>query len=290
MQGELVEMEMERRQCANPKCKNMWASTVKDPMIFCSTFCITDEEKKKKLARQEITGSFRHLIQKPKSLGESSIGKTAPKGKETLRVESGLMGRGGVSKESLERKNPRGRPEGWRKDGPNETLKEKNVISGQWEQTPNTEKKLESKAVETITPIKKLEVSKKLSGEEKTQSEPENSGTSGTTETERSKMKKSANGEEGETLPTALNPLSTRLEEERKGSMKQLNDAGEHLLNLAKSLAAPTKVDEEGGVIQRAASHNIEVAVQCLTEFRNVMKIKLEYLKFGKEILEDKSP
>jgi hypothetical protein len=79
--------------------------------------------------------------------------------------------------------------------------------------------------------------------------------------------------------------LSSSLKRERLSSMKLLDDTALHLRDLALQMAE-IKKDDEGNIIQRAQAHNVQTAVMCLTELRNVMKTKLEFLRLGKELME----
>lgn len=98
---------------------------------------------------------------------------------------------------------------------------------------------------------------------------------------------KSLKNADGETIPfTESNRLLTLLNEENKGSIQQLNHCAEQLISYAEQLAAPrTKDDIENGVIRSAPSHNIIEAAKCLEMARNAFKTKLDFLKFGKDLL-----
>ena len=82
--------------------------------------------------------------------------------------------------------------------------------------------------------------------------------------------------------------LSEKLNEERSTSMSQLNDASLYLINLAKGLVKP-RTDDIGDAVQIAPTHNVEVAIKCLSEFRCVTNTKIEMMKLGKELIEMKS-
>lgn len=80
----------------------------------------------------------------------------------------------------------------------------------------------------------------------------------------------------------------TLLKEENSGSIKLLDDSARQLIGYANQLATPkTKCDETGEILQRGPSHAIMDAVKCLEASRNAMKTKLDYLKFGRELLNE---
>lgn len=95
--------------------------------------------------------------------------------------------------------------------------------------------------------------------------------------------------EEGEMIrPLDSSQILIRLKEENSGSIQLLDDSAKQLHSYAKLLATPPRVDEETGeVIQRAPDHKVLEAVKCLDACRNMMKVKLDYLKFGKALIEE---
>lgn len=85
-----------------------------------------------------------------------------------------------------------------------------------------------------------------------------------TSEISKSSMLKQQTSTEKTTLPPLLPTLFENLKEERSTAIEQLNYVGQCLLN--------------------EASEKPQEAIKALTEFRNVMKVKLEYMKFGVEL------
>lgn len=77
-----------------------------------------------------------------------------------------------------------------------------------------------------------------------------------------------------ETPQSGSKNLSTVLETERLSSMTLLNDSAKSLMDLAK--------DHLGG--ENSIKKDPALAIRALGELRNVMKTKLDYLKFGNEI------
>lgn len=64
---------------------------------------------------------------------------------------------------------------------------------------------------------------------------------------------------------TKYQTLLSNLNQERSNSIQRLDDAGESLLSIA--------VDDPS------------VAIRAISEFRNIMKTKLEYMKYGSELI-----
>jgi hypothetical protein len=91
----------------------------------------------------------------------------------------------------------------------------------------------------------------------------------------------------GETQPSVSKELSMTLRMEQLSSVKLLDKSARQLTEYAEQLAGPQKVDEEGEVIQRAPTRQIMDAVKCLDASRNMMKTKLEYLRFGVSLAKD---
>lgn len=85
-----------------------------------------------------------------------------------------------------------------------------------------------------------------------------------TSEINKSSIKGQQKDEEMRTLPPLLPTLYDNLREERSTAIQQLNYVGECLLN--------------------EASEKPQEAIKALTEFRNVMKVKLDYMRFGVEL------
>lgn len=102
--------------------------------------------------------------------------------------------------------------------------------------------------------------------------------------TETTNSEKSLNAGTSTTPQSDSKELSTLLREERSGSISLLQDTSEHLIDLAHSIAH-ANYDEDGEIIKRAANQEVEVALKCFEQARLTMKTKLEYLKFGKDLL-----
>ena len=106
------------------------------------------------------------------------------------------------------------------------------------------------------------------------------------TENETPEDQTNSEGEEIQLLD--CQQLSKPLSEEKLVSVNLLNDSTKHLIMLAKSATSLMRVDDETGeVLIRPAAQDIDVAIKALSEARNIMKIKLDYLKFGKELITD---
>ena len=68
---------------------------------------------------------------------------------------------------------------------------------------------------------------------------------------------------------------------ERKSSVKFLNESAEHLLNLAESLADSSQEKPN----QKPSQYQVEMQVKCLLGANDIMKTKLDYIKFGRELI-----
>lgn len=91
------------------------------------------------------------------------------------------------------------------------------------------------------------------------------------------------------TQPLVLPPLSEQLKREQSNSIQLLNDTSKHLMLLAKQSAQPKVAMDTGEILIKAHSHDVDTAIRCLAELRNVMKTKLDYLRFSNELVNGKA-
>lgn len=79
--------------------------------------------------------------------------------------------------------------------------------------------------------------------------------------------------------------LSGVLKRERSSSVQELNKSSKLLVGLAKNLLQG-KIDEETGeVIIKPNINEIDSALRLLEGARNIQKTKLDFLKFGKDLI-----
>ncbi len=257
-------------KCACSKCTSVFTVTVKDAEsgkdLFCSSSCSDITKIKNQKLRNKndrvIKGSRSNLCQN--------------------KVTDELMGlRGSIARGEVifllpgERQTAR---------GINRSGKTKSTLEGEkiGQSLPKKKNSSEDES-ENTTSEKKPE---KINTERKIVSTSTECKGSGMQETKKNNETK-LTSEGGElTQQSDSSRQSLILHQEKSSSLKLLNDSAEHLQDLAKSLAKPRKTDENGEVIQRCPTHEIEVAIRCLTEARNIMKTKLDFLKFGKDLID----
>jgi len=229
-----------------PWCKTIFhQDALETPKIYCNPKC--QREKQCRL------GMIKRIVKKhdtKKDMNAQCTGKNASKENESTTQKTKMK--------SLEKK---------------ELITQNQETKGTDQfKIKNTEKK-----------IKKKSENENRNITQKIENEPIKTKGNGMQETENENSKKSKN-DEGEMIPQSdCTQLPIVLERERSSSIQLLNDSSQHLMKLAKSLANP-RTDEEGGIIQHAPAHNVDTSIKCLSELRNIMKTKLEYLKFANDI------
>lgn len=92
-----------------------------------------------------------------------------------------------------------------------------------------------------------------------------------------------ADGEE--ILPLDSNQVLRHLREESSATLNCLNASTEQLMSYATQISNP-RTDYNGEVIKNQTVDNMMNAVKCLEAARNNMKTKLEYLKYGKSLVD----
>lgn len=148
-----------------------------------------------------------------------------------------------------------------------------NLREKKMKESENTTKKIESSAIK-----------EEVNGERKIESENVSNKGNGMPEIKKENSQKSLSADVITTPQLDSSRLLTVLNEERLGSIRQLNNINDQLIGYAKSLAKPATIADDGEVIKRSSTPDLELAIKCLTESRNVMKTKLDYMKFGKEL------
>lgn len=105
--------------------------------------------------------------------------------------------------------------------------------------------------------------------------------------TENGSLEKSEIEETEETQLVGYSEYSESLQGEKESSLELLNNSAKHLIDLSKSISSASIVDQvSGDVIRKCSAHEIDVAIKALEGARQIMKTKLEFLKFGKEIID----
>lgn len=267
--------ELEARPCANPKCAQVFKVLKTDTKsLFHSEFCRELHEKKSDF-KSKFSPSDRRLEQFKKQKEELCQNMET----SVVTVEYGTAAGERRSKSLLENLRPRVRNQV-------ENIALKIMREKELPDYPIQSEGKESGSIveSTITPTKRPEIKSAMNGESTTKNVNFKPKETIMQETEKTKNERSLKTDSEETHSSVSNHLSMALEEERSGSIQYLNTAGKHLLDLAEGLVAPTRRDEDGEAVQRAPSQNIDMGIKALSEFRNMMKTKLDFMKFGKEL------
>lgn len=167
----------------------------------------------------------------------------------------------------------------------NETVNEEdqmNIDNENGKPIENTTKKIEIESMpekeSAITQIQSQRIRDDENGVEEIESDRTPLSENIMSETKKSSGEKSMSQGEGVIQPADSNPYSIALKEENSSSVKLLDDSSRLLINLAKA-----NLDKE--MNKAAVLQNTDIAVKCLSEARNLMKTKLEFMKFGNELL-----
>lgn len=264
-------MELEERVCEANKCRSKFKVLPDDDQAFCSVFCRTNHKGDWKEARsRQMEGLRRSLCQNQETLDRTGRYGTQAHG---------------------EAKNPlrRGRPEG--ESTTKKTAKRKeNEKKKNLERAQSIEKRSEQKeGRDTIgTQQKRTSAEQKTSA--KTGKKKMRDNENGIEKTEKSNGKKNELAESKEIQHTDSQALSTVLKEEKSSSIQLLDDSANQLMNLAESVSAPrTKDTETGEITRRATDNEILMATKCFENVNQILKTKLDYLKFGNELRKSES-
>ena len=148
--------------------------------------------------------------------------------------------------------------------------------------TNEIEKEYDESNESTTLQIKKDTTRNLDDGEKLTKIEKMKISASSMPEIEMSNERRLMPIEEKEIQPSDSTLLSRELKKEKSSSLMLLNNSTNQLVELANQLTQKKK--NEKGEELLTPTHNIEIAVKCLTEARNTMKAKLDYLKLANEI------
>lgn len=94
--------------------------------------------------------------------------------------------------------------------------------------------------------------------------------------------------EEGEMIQQLdLMTISGSIQRENLNSISLLRDSTKDLIWYAKRLGSPKRVaDDDREILQETSAERVMMAAKCLDNARNMMKTKLEFLKFAKSMSE----
>lgn len=267
-------MNLVERECVNPDCFQTFKVLAMDQKtITCSIYCF-DKIKNtpwREKARRGMAPNDRSL----ECLKTANQTGTAKSG---IAVDSAPQSRlKNIDKKIAKEKDGLS----LKKPLTQKTASEEKVI-------PNIEKEQSKNLEKDTTKIKPNETSSARNGGRNTVSSSEKPVENGTPEIVKKSPEETKNiNDEG--IPHEVSTrLSETLKTENENSIQLLTNTAKRLIDYADQLVAPRKVDDDGTVIQRSATHELDVAVKCLSEARNVMKTKLEFLKFGKDLIDPK--
>lgn len=258
------------RSCANEKCTNTFKAMPNDTnTVACSLYCF-DRLK----GMGQLEKSKRELMLNSRSYG------CQKKATSTNVGESGTaaaLGRQNKSKNISSTTANERKPQNHER----RTTKENDLKKNSTLNITNNAKSDQGKLIMTT---ENTTIKNESNGAKKTESSNGPQIESGIQETAENApiVIKSTNAEK--TQQSDFTALSETLKAENESSIQLLSNTAKRLIDYADQLAAPRKVDD-GEIIQRSATHELDIAVKCLSEARNVMKTKLEFLKFGKELL-----
>lgn len=260
-------MELIEKSCAYKKCSSIFRVLPSDEQECCSRVC---HEKAGIISNRKTQGELLFATKRYRD--------HLSKAKEEKMEKFGMMAHGELKKVQSEEKRSAKNMTNQKKEkklGPAPREKE--------EKGQNKKQKIKKEVGNTTETIKSLQIKEDQKTGQKTKIATIKHSENGMQKTGGKSVKKSEAGDTGQIQPSDSNQVSMRIEEERSGTVKLLTDSSEHLVTLGKSLAAP-RMDDFNKPIQMATSHNVEVAIKCFSEARNIMKTKLEYLKLAKEL------
>ncbi len=162
-----------------------------------------------------------------------------------------------------------------------ETEKDANDIN----LTTNTVKKKKIETKNIMKEKNKQSLIEKNNGELKT-----GRNTMNTTENsieKKTNLPTSSNADVKTIQPLDSNQIFNRMREENLNSIDLLKNSTKQLIDYSKRLARP-RTDDDGEIIQDVGADRIMMAAKCLDNARNMMKTKLDFLRFSKSLLDEK--
>lgn len=247
--------------CQNPTCKNTFRITTGSTKIACCDFCMDkinelkgNVECQNHGIKTKMVGSGMTEHGDQKSPSKSVLKNTGP---NTKPISIDQRNQSGIKSE------------------------ERTILSS------GKENVLQQNDTMKQTNLKNQPEKKNTLHE--TEKRSEHTAGSYMTETE-NKMPVKQKSESTEIIPQSDSSLlSMTLRRENENSIALLDNSAKHLVTIAETLVSPKKVDYEGNIIQRSTSVDIDTAVRCLSEARSLMKTKLEFLKFGHQLIKENS-
>lgn len=166
------------------------------------------------------------------------------------------------------------------------------------EMTPSTGKGKRPENEKIITPKKEENTTKKIMTKKKSENEnlitsertgieSMNTKETTTTKTDTNNYPASLSEENNVTQPLASRPLLDNLKGESLTSMQLLKDSTHKLIGYADKLSRPMMDSEQQIVVRESPAENTKEAVKCLEAARNMMKTRLEFMRFGRELAKD---
>lgn len=279
-----MSLDLQLRKCLRKNCGNTFSVLPSSPQHYCSTahkLADDDEGIDKKEKKQRILkraqNEWRHqstndiIYTSPKNQKQETSETTALYGTQELggrplhsrKDESRKNNTGSETRSKLVKQN-----NAEKDTTPTRTLETKKLSVGK----RNTEK----------IKIKKLKDENYIGKTIKTPTTNIKGNTMQKTESNNStELSKQGTGQ---TQLSGSQELSTLLNEERSGSINLLQDTSEHLINLGHSVAQVV-YDDDDEIIRKPAAHEVDQAIKCFSAANELMKTKLEHLKFAKELL-----
>jgi hypothetical protein len=153
-------------------------------------------------------------------------------------------------------------------------------------QKERVQNKYEKNPFKPTTNIEKKEMNKEQSTQEITGTDKMNINENTTQEIKQPLRKAFYEEEKKETLSMESRILLKSLNKDRLDSIDYLNDSTKQLLIMARATMAK-KIDDHGEVIRNPSLSDHKDLVYILSEVRNQLKVKLGYLKLGREIARD---
>ena len=153
----------------------------------------------------------------------------------------------------------------------------KSEISESENTTSETQQKLTSEPETIITKTEKSESPNEKNGQKITEIDKMKLSASSTPETESTNLRRYSPVENVEILPSDSSDQSENLSLVQSHSMSLIDDSANHLFALMKSIAPHPKTEIY-------ATGTVETSVKIAKELREIMKVKLETLKFAQEL------
>jgi len=90
-----------------------------------------------------------------------------------------------------------------------------------------------------------------------------------------------------ETRVMVYHDLSTNLRKENSSSIKSLSESASHLTQLARGLTKGEVETETGKIVSKPSLRDVEMALKLTLGANDLMKTKLDYIKTGKELVNE---